>query len=108
MELTFAVLAEPNRLHIIDFLHKGPHSVNEIVTYLGLKQPLVSKHLRILCGAGIVRVRPRAQQRIYELEDVRFKELGVWLDTFADVWTNRLEAFDDYLQTMDAEHHNGQ
>lgn len=69
--------------------------------HLGLSQPLVSNHLRVLSQAQLVRVRPNAQQRIYELDAAGFKELNDWLHTYADVWKDRLDAFDDYSQTME-------
>jgi DNA-binding transcriptional ArsR family regulator len=100
MNTTLRALAEPNRRLIVELLHKRPHSVNEIVDQLQLSQPLVSNHLRVLSHAKFVRVRPNAQQRIYELEAAGFKELNAWLDSFADIWKVRLEAFDDYLQIM--------
>jgi DNA-binding transcriptional ArsR family regulator len=100
MPTVFSALAEPNRLHIVELLRDGPRSVNEIVGGLGLKQPLISKHLRTLSAAGIVRMRPRAQQRIYELEAARFKELSAWLESFAELWAKRLDRLDNYLQTM--------
>jgi DNA-binding transcriptional ArsR family regulator len=100
MNTTIRALAEPNRRLIVEFLHERPRSVNEIVEKLQLSQPLVSNHLRVLSHAKFVRVRPSAQQRIYELEATGFKELNAWLDSFADIWKVRLEAFDDYLQIM--------
>jgi DNA-binding transcriptional ArsR family regulator len=101
MTTTLRALAEPNRRHIVEFLRDRPRSVNEIVEHLRLSQPLVSNHLRVLNQAQLVRVRQNAQQRIYELDAAGFKELNEWLDTFAAVWKDRLDTFDDYLQTME-------
>ena len=103
MDATLGALAEPNRLRIVELLRAGPCSVNEIVERLQLSQPLISKHLRVLKKARLVGARPNAQQRIYELEEIPFKELSAWLDTFADVWRDRLDTLDDYLQTMKEE-----
>ena len=64
---TFAALAEPNRFRIVELLRSGPRPVNDIGERLRLKQPQVSKHLRVLRGAGLVDVEPRAQQRLYAL-----------------------------------------
>lgn len=100
MDTVFAALADPNRLRIIELLRDGESSVNAIVERLQLKQPLVSKHLRTLVGAGVVRVRPRAQQRIYELDEAKFKEIDMWLDSFAQLWAQRLENLNVLLQTM--------
>jgi DNA-binding transcriptional ArsR family regulator len=101
MDTLFAAVAEPNRLRIIEILRDGPSSVNALVEQLRLKQPLVSKHLRILAGAGIVRVRPQAQLRFYELDETKFKEIDMWLDTFAHTWAQRLESLDTMLQDME-------
>ena len=72
--------------------------MNEIVESLGLRQPLVSKHLKVLSGVGVVGVRPEAQRRIYALERERFDELDGWLDTFAELWDQRLDRLDAHLR----------
>ena len=95
---TMSALAEPNRLAIVDLLREGPRSVNAIVGALGLRQPLVSKHLSVLSGAGLVVARAQAQQRIYQLEQERFRELDAWLDSFAEVWAERLDRLDAHLR----------
>jgi DNA-binding transcriptional ArsR family regulator len=100
MITTLNALAEPNRLHIVEFLRNNPSSVNEIVKELDLSQPLVSKHLRVLSQAGLVRVHPNAQQRIYQLEARPFEELDGWLNTFRDLWEHRLDSLDDYVQEL--------
>lgn len=100
MDTVFAALAEPNRLRIVELLRDGQSSVGLIVERLHLKQPLVSKHLRTLTNAGIVRVRPQAQQRIYELDEAKFKEIDMWLDSFAQLWSQRLDNLDALLQTL--------
>jgi DNA-binding transcriptional ArsR family regulator len=100
MITTFNALADPNRYHIVELLREGPLSVNEIVARLGLSQPLVSKHLRVLSQAGLVKVHPNAQQRIYQLEPRPFTELESWLDTYRRIWDTRLDNLDDYLQEL--------
>jgi DNA-binding transcriptional ArsR family regulator len=97
---TLTALAEPNRLHIVELLRENPRSVNEIVTHLHLSQPLVSKHLRVLSQAGLVKARPSAQQRIYQLEAGPFENLDTWLETFRRLWNDRLDHLDDYLQEL--------
>jgi DNA-binding transcriptional ArsR family regulator len=91
-------LAEPNRFAIVELLRDGPRAVNEIVDELSLRQPLVSKHLKVLSGADIVTVRPQAQRRIYELNQRRFNEIDGWLDTFAGLWAERLDRLEAHLQ----------
>ncbi|HTP00759.1 MAG TPA: metalloregulator ArsR/SmtB family transcription factor [Anaerolineales bacterium] len=100
MEGTLAALAEPNRVRIIELLRSGPRPVNEIVAELALPQPLVSKHLRFLREAGLVRVRPQGQQRLYELEPGPFQELDRWVSSFRRLWEDRLDRLDAYLQDI--------
>lgn len=107
MVTTLNALAEPNRLHIVEFLREGPRSVNEIVERLGLGQPLVSKHLHVLSQAGLVKAQKSAQRRIYQLEPRPFEELDTWLGTFRRIWNTRLDNLDDYLQVLKAEQKRG-
>ncbi|MBX3080426.1 MAG: winged helix-turn-helix transcriptional regulator [Anaerolineae bacterium] len=93
-------LAEPNRLRIVEYLREGPRSVGEIATRLQIRQPQASKHLRVLSDAGIVHVRPVAQQRVYQLQAKPFEELDSWLETFRKVWEDRLDTLDAYLQEL--------
>jgi DNA-binding transcriptional ArsR family regulator len=104
MLTTFNALAEPNRYRIVELLREGPLSVNEIVERLGLSQPLVSKHLRILNEAGLVKVHVNAQQHIYQLAAGPFAELDSWLDTYRRIWDTRLDNLDDYLQELKQAH----
>ena len=98
--LTFAALAEPNRLSIIELLREGPSTVSEIAERLLLRQPQASKHLQVLREAGLVSVQPVAQQRIYALQPEPFNELGWWLETYKPTWEARLDKMEDYLQTL--------
>src|SRR5215831_8996724 len=76
---TFAALAEPNRFRIVELLRSGARSVNEIGERLDLNQPQVSKHLRVLRDVGLVRVEPRAQQRVYDLQAKPLRQMNDWL-----------------------------
>lgn len=98
---TFAALAEPNRLRIVELLRRGPRAVGEIGERLELAQPQVSKHLRVLKGAGLVRVQPQAQMRIYELSAEPLKELDGWLEPYRRFWNARLDALEKRLAEMD-------
>lgn len=100
MNSTLSAISEPNRLRIIEMLRERPRTVNEIVDGLGLPQPLVSKHLRVLREAGIVQVRARAQQRVYELRAAPFQKLDAWVGTFRQLWEGRLDRLDGYLQEV--------
>jgi DNA-binding transcriptional ArsR family regulator len=97
---TLTALAEPNRLQIVDLLLDGPRPVGDIVEQLHLRQPQVSKHLRVLSDAGLVEVRPLAQQRIYSLRSGPFRELSEWLDSYRRLWHERMDRFDEVLQDL--------
>ena len=98
MQATLSALAEPNRLQIVELLRRKPRAVGEIVSQLGLRQPQVSKHLRVLSEAGLVEVRPVAQQRIYSLRAAPFKELDVWLERYRRIVEERFDRLDDVLR----------
>jgi DNA-binding transcriptional ArsR family regulator len=100
MNATLTALAEPNRLHIVELLVGGPRPVGEIVDQLRLRQPQVSKHLRVLSDAGLVEVRPLAQQRIYSLKSQPFLELDEWLGSYRRLWKERFVRFDEILQEL--------
>jgi len=97
---TFSALAEPNRLAIVGLLRRKPLSVGEIVERLGLRQPQVSKHLRVLTEAGLVEARPLAQQRIYSLRAQPLKELDDWLEPYRHTWEERFDQLDDVLRDL--------
>ncbi|RCX19717.1 ArsR family transcriptional regulator [Fontibacillus phaseoli] len=97
---TWSALAEPNRLHIVELLRGGPLTVGEIAERLGLRQPQVSKHLRVLSDSGLVEVYPRANRRIYKLRPQPFLELNDWIHSFRTIWEGRLERLDDYLREL--------
>ncbi len=93
----FSVLSEPNRLSIIELLRNGAKPVNEITARLNLNQPQVSKHLRVLADAGVVSIRPIAQQRYYQLQPKPFQELDNWLARYKGVWEERFKTIDQLL-----------
>jgi DNA-binding transcriptional ArsR family regulator len=97
---TLSALAEPNRLHIVELLRDGPLTVGEIAERLGLHQPQVSKHLRVLSNSGLVEVHPSANRRIYNLRPQPLIELNDWLESFRRVWGERFDRLDDYLREL--------
>lgn len=96
----FAAIGEPSRLRIIDLLRAGPLSVGDIVDALGLRQPQVSKHLKVLAESGLVSGRRVAKRRIYALEAEQFQAIAAWVDSFEELWQTRLDALGDFLETM--------
>ena len=87
---TLSALAEPNRLAIVELLRGGPQPVGAIGERLHLYQAQVSKHLRVLRDAGLVKVQPQAQQRLYSLRGEPLRDLDVWLERFRAMWDERL------------------
>jgi DNA-binding transcriptional ArsR family regulator len=102
MNATLSALAEPNRLRIVELLRERPRPVGEIAERLRLRQPQVSKHLRVLSDAGLVDVRPVAQQRIYELRSEPFDELDAWLERFRRGVSDRMDRLDDLISERKA------
>ena len=108
MHPTFlSALAEPNRMRIVELLRDGPRPVGDIARRLRLRQPQVSKHLRVLNEAGLVEVHPLAQKRIYQLSSKPFEELESWLATFRRIWETRLDTLDEYLQELKEDQKGG-
>ncbi len=100
---TLAALGEPSRLRIVELLRRGPASVGEIAEALSIRQPQVSKHLRVLSDSGIVGAHRSARRRIYELEETPFEELADWVGSFEQLWDRRLDALADYLRSLEEE-----
>ena len=96
--MSFAVLAEPTRRHILDLLRDQERPVGELVDRLGVSQPLVSKHLRVLRDAGLVDVRPDAQRRLYRLRPEPLTEIDEWLAPYRRLWTRALDQLDQHLE----------
>jgi DNA-binding transcriptional ArsR family regulator len=104
---TFAALGEPSRLAIVELLRLRPFAVGDIAEALGIRQPQVSKHLKVLREAGVVDVEPVARRRIYHLAPTAFEELAGWVGSFEALWRERLDALEDVLDAMQAERDAG-
>jgi DNA-binding transcriptional ArsR family regulator len=98
---TFDVLAESTRRRILDLLLERPRLVGELTEELGLTQPGTSKHLRVLRDAGLVRVRPEAQRRWYELRPEPLTEIDAWLRPYRRLWADSLDALEHHLDSME-------
>ena len=101
MMKTLVALAEPNRLRMVELLRQGPRAVGEISDRLRIRQPQVSKHLRVLKEAGLVSVQVDAQRRVYELRAQPLHELDDWLEPYRRAWDTRLAALQRHLEAMD-------
>ena len=93
----YAALAEPHRREILDLLRAGERSVTDLVGRLGLTQPGVSKHLRVLREAELVHVRRDAQRRWYELRAEPLGEVDAWLEPYRALWASRLDDLERHL-----------
>jgi DNA-binding transcriptional ArsR family regulator len=93
----FAAIVEPRRRQILDHLRAGPASVNELVGVLGMPQPAVSKHLRVLRDGGLVASQTAAQRRIYSLNHQPLEDVDAWLDPYRQLWERSLDALAAHL-----------
>jgi DNA-binding transcriptional ArsR family regulator len=96
----FNAVAEPRRRQILDVLAGGEHQVNDLVSRLGVAQPVVSKHLRVLREVGLVQVRDAGRQRLYRLDANKLKPIHDWLRDYEQLWTDRFELLDDVLDEL--------
>ena len=104
---TFDVLAEASRRRLLGALINGPQPVNALVAEVAMSQPVVSKHLKILRDADLVRVTPDGQRRLYSLNVAPLKELDEWLQPYREYWADRFDALERHLDnTLEQETSN--
>jgi DNA-binding transcriptional ArsR family regulator len=103
----FNAVAEPRRREILDVLAGGERPVNDLVAMLGLGQPQVSKHLRVLREVGAVAVREQGRQRVYRLNGRALKPIHDWVKTYERSWAERFDALDDVLKELEKEEGDG-
>ncbi|GGR78802.1 transcriptional regulator [Micromonospora fulviviridis] len=95
------MLAEPTRRRILDRLRRSESSVGELVAALGMSQPAVSKHLKVLREAGLVTCRTAAQQRIYRIDLRPLRAVDDWLGPYRRMWTDHLDALERHLDSQE-------
>jgi DNA-binding transcriptional ArsR family regulator len=93
----FAAVSEPARRRILELLRERERPVGDLVEHLELSQPGVSKHLRVLREAGLVRVRRDGKRRWYGLRAEPLAELDAWLAPYRELWSGRLDALEQHL-----------
>lgn len=103
MTITFEALAEPSRRRILDLLVEAERPVGDLVGLLSLSQPAVSKHLKVLRGAGLVESRVDAQRRVYRVRPEPLREVDDWLVPYRRGFATHLNALERHLQIMDGE-----
>ena len=96
----FNAVAEPRRRQILDALAGGERPVNDLVRSLGLAQPQVSKHLRVLREVGAVDVRDEGRQRLYRLNGRALKPIHDWVKDYERTWTERFDQLDVVLDDL--------
>jgi DNA-binding transcriptional ArsR family regulator len=103
----FNAVAEPRRRQILDLLAQGERPVNDLVTMLGLAQPQVSKHLRVLREVDLVRVRDEGRQRLYRLNAAPLRSIHDWLRKYEQTWNTRFDLLDTVLAELIEEEPHG-
>ena len=96
----FNAVAEPRRREILDALADGEHPVNDLVRSLGISQPQVSKHLRVLREVGVVAVRDEGRSRLYRLNGQALKPIHDWVSNYERLWSERFEELDAVLEDL--------
>jgi DNA-binding transcriptional ArsR family regulator len=99
----FNAVAEPRRREILDFLAGGERPVNDLVRVLGLAQPQVSKHLRVLREVGAVDVREDGRRRLYRLNGPALKPIHDWVKEYERTWSDRFDQLDVVLEELTQE-----
>jgi DNA-binding transcriptional ArsR family regulator len=97
----FEAIADPTRRDILALLRQGEQQAGNMVQALALPQPSVSKHLRVLREAGLVRVRIDGPRRVYRLDPAPLAELDAWLTPYREFWADKLDALADHLKRSD-------
>ena len=93
----FEAIAEPNRRKILGLLQREELPAGAVVDALGMSQPGVSKHLKLLREAGLVSVRADGQRRLYRIEAAKLAEVEAWLEPYKRFWRGKLDALEDHL-----------
>ncbi len=96
----FNAIAEPRRRQILDLLSQGEQTVGDLVDSLGIMQPLVSKHLRVLREVGAVDVRDKGRQRFYRLNPEALKPIYDWVKPYEHIWSDRFLHLDVVLEEL--------
>ena len=96
----FNAVAEPRRRQILDVLASGERAVTDLVAELGLAQPQVSKHLRVLREVGAVEVRSEGRRRLYRVHGEALKPIHDWVKEYERMWSARFEELDAVLENL--------
>ena len=103
----FNAVAEPRRREILNLLVGGERPVGDLVRQLGMSQPLVSKHLRVLRKVGAVEVRGEGRRRMYRLNAQALKPIHDWVKDYERFWSERFDRLDVVLEQLQVEEGDG-
>ncbi len=103
LDRAFAALADPTRRAILARLAAGEAAVAEVGSPFAMSQPAVSKHLKVLEGAGLISRHRQARQRFCRLEARRLRDVSDWLGSYREFWEESFERLDDYLEELQKE-----
>jgi DNA-binding transcriptional ArsR family regulator len=96
----FNAVAEPRRRQILDAVAARERSVSDLVALLGLSQPLISKHLRVLREVGLVAARDEGRLRLYRINPIALKPIYDWVKDFEELWSERFARMDIVLAKL--------
>lgn len=94
----FQAVADPTRRAILDRLRKGPLPVNDLASGFRVSRPAISKHLRVLRSARLVREKKEGRQRIYQLEPARLQDVANWAQEYRKFWQHNIESLKRHLE----------
>ncbi len=97
----FGAIADPTRRAILDALHGGERSAGEIAALFPVSRPAISRHLRVLRGAGLVRERRQARSRLYRLDPGPLREVERWMTHYRTFWAARLHGLRQIVESPD-------
>ena len=96
----FQAIADPHRRAILELLAKQPLTVNRLAEHFAISRPAVSKHIKILSQCGLVVIRQEGRERYCEARPERLNELLAWVTRYQQLWEQRLDRLDDYLNQL--------
>jgi DNA-binding transcriptional ArsR family regulator len=102
LSLSFAALADPTRRAILARLSSGEATVMELVAPFDMKQPSISKHLKVLEHAGLISRRREAQMRPCKLEPAPLRDVSRWIEAYRHLWDDSFDQLDAYLRELQA------
>lgn len=94
----FSAVADPTRRAILDRLRRGPAAVNDLASGFRVSRPAISKHLRVLRSARLVREKKEGRQRIYQLEAARIHDVAKWAEEYRKFWQHNIESLKRHLE----------